>query len=57
MVLNLESEIIGTSKLSYRYQINVPIEVRKRFNLKETDQLVFVESNNAIVLKTREASS
>ena len=51
MALRLDSEIMGTSRLSYRYQITVPKHVRERFDLKEEDKLIFVETDDVLFLR------
>ena len=43
-------EILGTSKLSHKYQITIPREVRERFNLDAGNIVVFVDENGKLVL-------
>jgi len=43
---------IGSSKVTVRYQVTVPEEVRKRLKLEEGDTLVFVEENKKIYVST-----
>ena len=43
-------EILGTSKLTYKFQLTVPKDVRDKFNLKERDIVVFVNENGKLVL-------
>lgn len=44
-------EILGTSRISHRYQITIPKEVRDRFGLKDKDIVVFVDEGEKLVLK------
>jgi len=44
-------EILGTSKLSAKFQITVSKEVRERFNLDANDLLVFWDENGKLVLR------
>ena len=43
-------EILGTSKLTYKFQLTVPKDVRDKFGLKERDIVVFVNENGKLVL-------
>jgi len=43
-------EILGTSKLTYKFQLTVPKEVRDKFDLKERDIVVFVNESGKLVL-------
>ena len=36
---------LGSSKVTVRFQVTVPEEVRKKLKIKEGDTLVFVEEN------------
>lgn len=44
-------EILGTSKISYRYQITIPKDVRDRFHLDEGDIIVFIDESNRLVMR------
>lgn len=44
-------EILGTSKLSAKFQITVSKEVRERFNLDANDLVVFWDDNGKLVLR------
>ncbi|MGD0318954.1 MAG: AbrB/MazE/SpoVT family DNA-binding domain-containing protein [Nitrososphaerales archaeon] len=46
----MTKEILGTSKLTYKFQVTIPKEVRAKFGLKERDILVFVNENGRLVL-------
>lgn len=48
---NMEAVYRGQSRITSRGQITVPIEIRKKFNLKTGDILYFLELNGSIVLK------
>jgi len=43
---------LGSSKVTVRYQVTVPEEVRKKLGLEEGDTLVFVEDNKRIYIST-----
>lgn len=48
----MAKEILGTSKISSKFQITVPKEVRERFKLKAEEILVFsVEDGKLVLLK------
>lgn len=44
------SKILGASKVTVRYQVTIPEEVRKRLKIKEGQTLVFVEENDKVSL-------
>ena len=44
-------EIMGTSRISKKYQITIPKTVREKFSLKEADLLVFVGDEDSLALK------
>ncbi len=43
---------LGSSKVTVRFQVTVPEEVRKKLNVKEGDSLVFVEENKKVYIST-----
>ena len=43
---------LGSSKVTIRFQVTVPEEVRKRLKVKEGDTLVFVEENKKVYVST-----
>ena len=43
-------EILGTSKLSHKFQITIPREVRERFKLGAGNIVVFMEENGKLVV-------
>jgi AbrB family looped-hinge helix DNA binding protein len=43
-------EILGTSRLSHKFQVTIPKEVRERFELGPADLVVFYEENGKLVL-------
>ncbi|MGH2638523.1 MAG: AbrB/MazE/SpoVT family DNA-binding domain-containing protein, partial [Rhabdochlamydiaceae bacterium] len=45
----LTKEILGTSKLSHKFQVTIPKEVRDRFKLHAGDILVFTDDNGKLV--------
>lgn len=50
MSKDVKREILGVSKLTYKFQITVPKEVRERFQLKERETVVFIEEDGKLVL-------
>ncbi len=44
-------EILGTSRLSAKFQITVSKDVRERFNLSSDDLIVFWDDNGRLVLR------
>jgi len=43
---------LGSSKVTVRFQVTVPEEVRKKLKVKEGDTLVFVEENKKVYVST-----
>jgi len=43
---------LGSSKVTVRFQVTVPEEVRKKLKVKEGDSLVFVEENEKVYIST-----
>jgi len=43
---------LGSSKVSVRYQVTVPEEVRKKMKVKDGDTLVFIEDGKRIYIST-----
>lgn len=41
-------EILGTTTITYKYQVTIPRKVRERGKLKEGDMLAFIEENGRI---------
>ena len=50
MSKNVRREILGMSKVTYKFQLTVPKKVREKFNLKEGDTLVFIEEDGKLIL-------
>ncbi|WP_148680157.1 AbrB/MazE/SpoVT family DNA-binding domain-containing protein [Nitrosopumilus maritimus] len=46
------AKILGSSKVTVRYQITVPEDVRKVMKIESGQTLAFVEEDGKIVLKT-----
>jgi AbrB family looped-hinge helix DNA binding protein len=44
--------ILGASKVTVRFQVTIPAEVRKLMKIKEGQTLVFVDDNGKIVIRT-----
>ena len=45
-------KILGASKVTTRYQVTIPADVRKYLKIEEGQTLVFAEEGGKIVLKT-----
>lgn len=45
-------KILGASKVTVRFQVTIPFEVRKAMRIKEGQTMVFVDENDKIVIKT-----
>lgn len=41
-------EVLGTSTMSYKFQITIPKKVREKAKLKEGDLIAFIEENGRI---------
>jgi len=46
------SRLLGSSKVTARYQITIPDEARKILKIKDGQVVAFVEENGKVVLKT-----
>jgi AbrB family looped-hinge helix DNA binding protein len=46
------AKILGASKVTVRYQVTIPEQVRKILGIKEEQTLVFAEENGKINLMT-----
>ncbi len=44
------AKILGASKVTVRYQVTIPEEVRKMLKIKEGQTLVFTEENGKVSL-------
>ena len=47
----MASEVLGTSKVTYKYQITIPKNVRHNCNFKEGDMVVFEKDGDRLYLK------
>jgi AbrB family looped-hinge helix DNA binding protein len=45
-----QREVLGVSKITYKFQITIPKRVREKFFLKEGEMLVFVEEAGKLIL-------
>ncbi len=43
-------EVLGVSKLTYKFQITIPKEVRERFQLREGETIVFIGEDGKLFL-------
>ena len=43
-------EILGMSKITYKFQVTIPKRVRDKFELKEGDMVVFIEEDGRLSL-------
>jgi len=46
------AKILGASKVTVRFQVTIPEDVRKHMKIKEGQTLVFAEENGKIILKS-----
>ncbi|MGQ0795657.1 MAG: AbrB/MazE/SpoVT family DNA-binding domain-containing protein [Nitrosopumilaceae archaeon] len=46
------AKILGASKVTVRFQVTIPEDVRKHMKIDVGQTLVFTEENNKIILKT-----
>jgi AbrB family looped-hinge helix DNA binding protein len=46
------AKILGASKVTVRYQVTIPEEVRKIMKIQEGQTLVFAEEHGKVILKT-----
>ena len=46
------AKILGASKVTVRYQVTIPEDVRKHMKIEIGQTLAFTEENGKIVLKT-----
>ena len=49
--LHMKWNILGSSKLSARFQITLPDDVRKKLKVEEGEQILFSEEEGKIVLR------
>jgi len=47
-----KKEILGMSKITYKYQITIPKRVREKYNLDEGNVILFVDEGNRLYIKT-----
>jgi AbrB family looped-hinge helix DNA binding protein len=45
-------KVLGSSKITVRYQVTIPEQVRNRMNVKEGETLVYVEDGDRIYIST-----
>ena len=50
MPKDVKREILGTSVLTYKFQLTVPKKVREKFQLKKGETLVFIGQDNKLFL-------
>ena len=43
-------EVLGMSKITYKFQVTIPRRVRDRFGLKQGELLVFIDEDGKLVL-------
>ena len=49
--MNVERVIVGSSKVTSRGQVTIPLEVREKHNIKPGDTIYFIEENGKLILK------
>ena len=47
------SKILGASKVSSKFQVTVPEDVRKTMDIKIGDTIVFAEANGRVFITTK----
>ena len=47
----MSRQILGTSKMSSKFQVTIPKEVRDRFEIEAEEILVFLDSDGTLVLR------
>ena len=47
----MSKQILGTSKMSSKFQVTIPKEVRDRFKLGAEEILVFLDSDGSLVVR------
>ena len=50
MSKDVRREILGVSKLTYKFQVTIPKEVRERFQLREGETVVFIGEGGRLFL-------
>jgi AbrB family looped-hinge helix DNA binding protein len=45
-------KVLGSSKITVRYQVTIPEQVREKMNVKEGETLVYVEDGDRIYIST-----
>ena len=50
MARETRREVLGMSKITYKFQVTIPKRVREKFGLKQGEVLVFVEENGRIII-------
>ena len=52
LLILVMAKILGASKVTVRYQVTIPEEVRKIMRIEVGQTLVFTEENGKVILKT-----
>ncbi|MDE1854279.1 MAG: AbrB/MazE/SpoVT family DNA-binding domain-containing protein [Thaumarchaeota archaeon] len=47
----MSRQILGTSKISSKFQVTIPKEVRDRFELEAEEILVFLDAEGSLVIR------
>ena len=47
----MSKQILGTSKMSSKFQVTIPKEARDRFKLDAEEILVFIDSDGALLIR------
>jgi AbrB family looped-hinge helix DNA binding protein len=50
VIKNTKKEILGTTTVSYKFQITIPKKVRAKHGLKEGDTVVFVDDGDKLYI-------
>ena len=51
MPSGMSKQILGTSKMSSKFQVTIPKEVRDRFRIDANEILVFLDADGTLVVR------
>ena len=51
MVLIMNKVVVGSSRVTSRGQITIPIDIREKYGIKPRDTIYFVEGDGKLTLK------
>ena len=47
----MSEKMLGTTKISSKGQVTVPVDARKKFQIETGDRLVFIDKDGELVLR------